>query len=154
MTPRPSPRESASAAAMSAGTGILHSEKNDAGRLQDGDEHRGPAHFVPMWVVPDEDGSTPGHEQFEIDDALLTGGLIPVPSGMGRHRGAARAPSQHLFVPRNTVPLEGTGDAVHRHRHRRSAVHRHRGRGGPRVGDARDRRHLSHSPVHTRKERP
>ena len=74
---------------MSAGTGILHSEKNDSWRLQGGDAHRDPVHFVQMWVMPDESGIIPGYEQLEVDDALLTGGLIPVASGMAKHRGAA-----------------------------------------------------------------
>ena len=65
---------------MSAGTGILHSEKNDSWRLS-GEEHRDPVHFVQMWVLPDENGITPGYEQLEIDDALLSGSLVPVASG-------------------------------------------------------------------------
>ena len=40
---------------MSAGTGILHSEKNDSWRLAgEHAEHQDPVHFVQMWVVPDE----------------------------------------------------------------------------------------------------
>jgi redox-sensitive bicupin YhaK (pirin superfamily) len=126
---------------MSAGTGILHSEKNDSWRLA-GEQHRDPVHFVQMWVLPDESGITPGYEQLEIDDALLSGGLVPVASGMDRHDGEAairirnryaalyaarlqpgqsvelpEAPFLHLFVPRGAVTLEGagalaTGDAV------------------------------------------
>jgi len=119
---------------MSAGTGIMHSEKNDSWRLQ-GAEHRDPVHFVQMWVVPDEGGITPGYEQLEIDDALLAGGLVPVASGMAKHDGAAaigirnryaalyaarlqpgrsvelpEAPFLHLFVPRGAVTLEGAGE--------------------------------------------
>jgi redox-sensitive bicupin YhaK (pirin superfamily) len=56
---------------MSAGTGILHSEKNDAWRLTGSESHSAigssperliaePVHFVQMWVVPDEAGITPG----------------------------------------------------------------------------------------------
>ncbi|HET6875625.1 MAG TPA: pirin family protein [Acidimicrobiales bacterium] len=127
---------------MSAGTGILHSEKNDAWRLQGGDTHTDPVHFVQMWVVPDEGGIAPGYEQLEIDHELLSGGLVPVASGMAQHEGAAairiknrfaalyaarleagasvelpEAPFLHLFVPRGAVELEGagrlaTGDAV------------------------------------------
>ncbi|MFF3855139.1 pirin family protein [Micromonospora sp. NPDC002575] len=118
---------------MSAGTGILHSEKNDSWRLG-GERHTEPVHFVQMWVVPDEPGVTPGYEQLEIDDALLTGGLVPVASGMDRHADAAairirnryaalyaarlqpgqsvrlpEAPYLHLFVPRGAVTLEGSG---------------------------------------------
>ena len=39
---------------MSAGRGILHSEKNDAWRLTGGPEHDEPVRFVQMWVTPDE----------------------------------------------------------------------------------------------------
>ncbi len=118
---------------MSAGRGILHSEKNDAYRLDDA-RAREDVHFVQMWVVPDESGITPGYEQLEIDGALLAGGLVPVASGMARHDGAAairianrhaalhaarlqpgqsvtlpEAPYLHLFVPRGEVELEGAG---------------------------------------------
>jgi len=126
---------------MSAGRGIMHSEKNDSWRLG-GDVHRDPVHFVQMWVVPDERNLTPGYEQLEIDHELLAGGLVPVASGMDKHDGAAairiknrhaalyaarlqpgqsvqlpQAPYLHLFVPRGAVSLEGagslaTGDAV------------------------------------------
>ncbi|SEG53369.1 hypothetical protein SAMN04489712_10689 [Thermomonospora echinospora] len=127
---------------MSAGRGILHSEKNDSWRLQ-GERHDEPVHFVQMWVVPDEEGITPGYEQLEIDEKLLSSGaLVPVASGMERHDGEAairiknryaalyaarlapgqsvhlpEAPYLHLFVPRGAVDLEGagalgTGDAV------------------------------------------
>jgi redox-sensitive bicupin YhaK (pirin superfamily) len=127
---------------MSAGTGILHSEKNDSWRLAGGDRHDEPVHFVQMWVVPDDGGIAPGYEQLEVEDELLRGGLVPVASGMDKHDGqsairiknryaalyAARlgvdqsvelpeAPYLHLFVPRGMVDLEGagvlnTGDAV------------------------------------------
>jgi quercetin 2,3-dioxygenase len=126
---------------MSAGKGILHSEKNDSWRLQ-GDQHTDPVHFVQMWVVPDEGGRTPGYEQLEIGDELLRGSLVPVASGMAKHDGAAairignrdaalhaarldpgesvtlpEAPYLHLFVAAGKVDLEGagglnTGDAV------------------------------------------
>jgi redox-sensitive bicupin YhaK (pirin superfamily) len=126
---------------MSAGRGILHSEKNDSWRLG-GETHRDPVHFVQMWVVPDEANITPGYEQLEIGNELLSGGLVPVASGMDKHDGASairirnryaalhaarlqpgqsvelpEAPYLHLFVPRGAVTLEGagglaTGDAV------------------------------------------
>lgn len=126
---------------MSAGRGIRHSEKNDSWRLG-GERHDQPVHFVQMWVVPDEGGIDPGYEQLEIDGDLLSGGLVPVASGMAGHAGAAAirirnryaalhaarlpaggsvelpdAPFLHLFVPRGSVTLEGagplgTGDAV------------------------------------------
>src|SRR3954453_1358865 len=73
---------------MSAGRGILHSEKNDSWRLG-GQTHREPVHFVQMWVVPDERNLSPGYEQLEIAPELLAGGLVPVASGMGKHDGEA-----------------------------------------------------------------
>jgi redox-sensitive bicupin YhaK (pirin superfamily) len=119
---------------MSAGTGILHSEKNDSWRLSGGPSHHDPVHFVQMWVVPDEGGLTPGYQQLEIEGELLAGGLVPVASGMDKHDGASairinnryaalyaarlqpgqsvqlpEAPYLHLFVPRGTVTLEGAG---------------------------------------------
>jgi len=119
---------------MSAGRGILHSEKNDAWRLTGADAGDEPVHFVQMWVVPDEQSIDPGYEQLEIGDELLRGGLVPVASGMAKHDGAAAiriknayaalhaarldaassvtlpdAPYLHLFVPRGTVELESAG---------------------------------------------
>src|SRR4051812_27926965 len=83
---------------MSAGTGILHSEKNDVAsflraehdaKLSDAAPDADPVHFVQMWVVPDENGIDPGYEQLEIDADLLGGGLVPVASGMAKHDSAA-----------------------------------------------------------------
>jgi quercetin 2,3-dioxygenase len=64
---------------MSAGTGILHSEKNDSWRMQGGSEHNESVHFVQMWVVPDEGGIPPGYEQLVqclIIDFTLAGGRL------------------------------------------------------------------------------
>ncbi|PWU50950.1 quercetin 2,3-dioxygenase [Micromonospora globispora] len=119
---------------MSAGTGILHSEKNDSWRLNDTAPHHDPVHFVQMWVVPDTEGVDPGYEQLEIGDELLRGGLVPVASGMERYDGASAirirnryatlhaarldrgdevnlpdAPFLHLYVPSGAVTLEGAG---------------------------------------------
>jgi len=120
---------------MSAGTGILHSEKNDAWRL-DGTRprHDEDVHFVQMWVVPDTEKITPGYEQLDISSSLDGGELVVVASGMPKHADeraisirqehaalyAARlrpgastaspvAPLAHLFVARGSVELEGTG---------------------------------------------
>jgi redox-sensitive bicupin YhaK (pirin superfamily) len=119
---------------MSAGTGILHSEKNDSWRLENTAPHHDPVHFVQMWVLPDEEGVDPGYEQLEIGDELLRGGLVPVASGMDRYDGASAirirnryatlhaarlgpgdtvnlpdAPFLHLYVPAGAVTLEGAG---------------------------------------------
>ncbi|MFC5288202.1 pirin family protein [Actinokineospora guangxiensis] len=125
---------------MSAGTGILHSEKNDSWRLTGEPTHDEPVHFVQMWVLPDEAGSRPGYEQREIDADLLGGGFVPVASGdpareaaisIGQRHAtllAARlapgetatlpdAPFVHVFVPVGSAALEhgdtlATGDAA------------------------------------------
>jgi quercetin 2,3-dioxygenase len=118
---------------MSAGTGILHSERNDSWNVA-GAVHETPVHFVQMWVLPDERGITPGYEQLEIAPERLAGGLVTVASGIPDHaadtairianRSAAlhaarlrpaqevalpEAPFLHLFVPRGSVELEGVG---------------------------------------------
>jgi redox-sensitive bicupin YhaK (pirin superfamily) len=119
---------------MSAGTGILHSEKNDSWRLAGGPQHTDPVHFVQMWVLPDEDGIDPGYQQLDIGAELRPGRLVTVASGMPEHAGetairirqrdaalfAARlgpgdevplptAPYVHLYVARGAVDLEGAG---------------------------------------------
>ncbi len=119
---------------MSAGRGILHSEKNDSWRLTGAESHSEPVHFVQMWVVPDESGKTPGYQQLEIDDELLRGKLVTIASGMPGHandtaitigqrnaalHGARLEPGDsvelpsaqylHLFVARGEVALEGAG---------------------------------------------
>ena len=91
---------------MSAGRGILHSEKNDSPTLTGERFHpeRGPrdtqgrnlrdahgevpVHFVQMWVVPDESGITPGYQQVEVEDELLIGNLLTIASGMPKHSDA------------------------------------------------------------------
>ena len=117
---------------MSAGRGIMHSEKNDSWRLTGGPEHEEPVRFVQMWVAPDEARIDPGYEQTEIAAELLGGGLVPVASGRAGQRDeaairikqkdatlhAARlapgasvalptAPFAHLYVPIGSVVLEG-----------------------------------------------
>jgi redox-sensitive bicupin YhaK (pirin superfamily) len=119
---------------MSAGTGILHSEKNDSWTLTGDPEHADPVHFVQMWVLPDARNFTPGYEQLDIGDELARGGLVTVASGMPKHAderaisirqqdaalNAARmdagsslalpdAPFVHLYVARGEVDLEGAG---------------------------------------------
>ncbi|MFE0626617.1 pirin family protein [Streptomyces sp. NPDC058864] len=119
---------------MSAGTGILHSEKNDSWKLTGAPEHKEPVHFVQMWVFPDEQGIKPGYEQLDINDELARGGWVTVASGMDRDRDeraisiaqkhaalqAARmtpqatlalptAPFVHLYVAKGEVALEGAG---------------------------------------------
>jgi quercetin 2,3-dioxygenase len=123
---------------MSAGTGILHSEKNDSWSLG-GERHDRDVHFVQMWVYPDTRAIEPGYQQMDIGAELGpveagSGELVVVASGMDAHRDrraisiqqrhaalyAARlrpgmaadlpaAPFVHLFVARGSVVLEDTG---------------------------------------------
>lgn len=118
---------------MSAGRGILHSEKNDSWTL-DGEKHAEPVHFIQMWVLPDEAGRVPGYQQLEIDDELLKGGLVTIASGMPAHRDGSAitignryaalhggrlrpgdsvtlpdAPYVHVFAARGEVDVEGGG---------------------------------------------
>jgi quercetin 2,3-dioxygenase len=120
---------------MSAGTGILHSEKNDS--------TTDPVRFIQMWVAPDVSGIAPGYQQSEVADELLDGRLATIASGMPGHdaaitihnrsaalRGARldsgeslelpAAPYLHLFVARGALTMQGAdngaelaeGDAV------------------------------------------
>lgn len=127
---------------MSAGRGILHSEKNDAWRVDQRRVHDEPVHFIQMWVLPDESGVDPGYEQLDINPQLATGDLILVASGMAKHQNdtairirqagaalfAARVspaatvsipagPKVHVFVARGAGLLEpgvplGVGDSA------------------------------------------
>ena len=119
---------------MSAGTGILHSEKNDAWRLTGEAASDQPVHFVQMWVLPDEDRLEPGYEQLDIGAELARGGLTVVASGRPEHRDASAiriqqrdaalyaarlsagdnvalptAPYAHLYVAKAPIDLEGAG---------------------------------------------
>ncbi|MGV0625696.1 pirin family protein [Mycolicibacter minnesotensis] len=108
---------------MSAGSGILHSERNESA-----DE---PVHFVQMWIMPDTPGSAPSYQQHDIEGALAGGELVTVASGsdpdaaisIGNANAtlhAARlrpgdslevpdAPYLHLFVALGGIDLEGAG---------------------------------------------
>jgi redox-sensitive bicupin YhaK (pirin superfamily) len=60
---------------MSAGTGVMHSEKN-AGP--------GRVHFLQIWILPDRRGLAPGYEQKHFDDGERRGHLRLVASRDGR----------------------------------------------------------------------
>jgi len=106
---------------MSAGSGILHSERNDSSTE--------PVHFVQMWVLPDKAGVPPAYQQHEV---ALRDGLVPIASGMPGHDAAVTlhnrdaalhgarlggdsqiqvpdAPYLHVFVARGAVTVEGVG---------------------------------------------
>ncbi len=108
---------------MSAGAGILHSEKHDGQSAQ-------PVEFVQMWVLPDEAGITPGYEQLDVSTDLASAGWVAVASGREEaairiHQRdatlwAARLPAGeslqlpesaylHLYVARGGLDLDGAG---------------------------------------------
>lgn len=122
---------------MTAGTGIRHGERNGAGR-----QERQPLRVVQMWIPPDELGLTPGYQERDITAELAGNTLIPMASGMRKHRDDAaitfansyatlhvarldagtsvevpEAPYGHVFLTRGHAEFEGrgelgTGDAV------------------------------------------
>lgn len=110
---------------MSAGRGILHSEKNESST--------DPVHFVQMWVIPDETGISPSYQQHEVGPDLMDGGLVTIASGIPGHEAAItlhnrnaalhcarlrpgdsvnlpRAPYLHLFLPRGRASVEEIGE--------------------------------------------
>lgn len=118
---------------LTAGSGVVHSERNDAD---------GPTRFVQAWVVPDERGLEPSCAQQDVASLLADGALVPVVSGLPEHRDVApvrlaqrdaalhvarlqpgravrlpRAAYVHVFVARGAVTLDevgvlGEGDSV------------------------------------------
>lgn len=65
---------------MSAGSGVEHSERNDAWSGLDGSGTQ-PAHYIQMWLAPDDHGIEPSYEQRDITADLAGGGLVAVASG-------------------------------------------------------------------------
>jgi redox-sensitive bicupin YhaK (pirin superfamily) len=126
---------------LSAGTGVVHSERNDAWRLSPDLPPDVPTHLVQMWLAGDAE-APPQYEQRRLDERLIDGALTPVASGLPAHEGTGalslrharaalhvarlgpdqavalpRAPYVHLFVTRGSVRLLGAetldaGDAA------------------------------------------
>jgi redox-sensitive bicupin YhaK (pirin superfamily) len=109
---------------MSAGKGILHSEKNDSAK---------PVHLLQLWLMPRHQGSAPRWEQKQFTPADRSGKLLPVVSsidgkadgtlkidqdatiyvsslGAGQNVSHSSAPNRHayLFVISGDVTLNGT----------------------------------------------
>lgn len=118
------------ASRMSAGSGIVHAERNDAYRT-DPARPPEPVHFVQMWLRPDEPGVPPAYGQGEVDRKELARSWVPIASGS--HPDAAvtlgsagstlwvtvlgpditrelpTGPRAHLYVARGAVELAGAG---------------------------------------------
>ncbi|HEY5787805.1 MAG TPA: pirin family protein [Microlunatus sp.] len=115
---------------LSAGSGVVHAERNDAYRI-DPDRPRLPVRFVQSWVRPDVAGTAPAYAQREVERNALAGDWVPVASGSaaeaaitlgsaastlwvttvvaGDTRRLPEAPYAHLFVAVGEVDVEGVG---------------------------------------------
>ena len=118
---------------VSAGSGIEHAERNDS-RRSAGENRDVPVHFIQMWVMPDEPGRPPDYRQHDVTADLAGGALVPIASGLPRHRDTAAitinsrysalhvarlrpgvpvllpaAPYVHVFVARGDVTVEEIG---------------------------------------------
>jgi redox-sensitive bicupin YhaK (pirin superfamily) len=108
---------------LSAGSGVVHSERNDASGASV------PTRFVQMWLLPDEPGLPPSYARSAVD---VRPGLTALASGISGLDAAVRvhasgaalhvarlgpgetvelpdAPRLHVFVARGSVDLEGAG---------------------------------------------
>jgi quercetin 2,3-dioxygenase len=65
---------------MSAGSGIVHAERNDAYRL-DPTQPAEPVRFIQMWIRPDEPGTPPSYQQRQLVLGDLAGHWVPIASG-------------------------------------------------------------------------
>jgi redox-sensitive bicupin YhaK (pirin superfamily) len=65
---------------MSAGSGIVHAERNDLFRL-DPSRMAAPVRFVQTWLRPDTPGEPPFYESGAVELADLHGSWLPIASG-------------------------------------------------------------------------
>ncbi|HET9779463.1 MAG TPA: pirin family protein [Propionibacteriaceae bacterium] len=65
---------------MSAGSGIVHAERNDAYRI-DPTRPAEPVHFIQMWVRPDKPGGPSSYQQGELALDDLASDWVPIASG-------------------------------------------------------------------------
>ena len=115
---------------LSAGSGVVHAERNDAYRV-DPDRPRLPVRFVQSWVRPDVAGVVPAYAQREVAPHALAADWVPVASGStveaaislgsaastlwvttlrpGEWRELPEAAYAHLFVAVGEIEVEGVG---------------------------------------------
>lgn len=123
---------------LSAGSGVVHAERNDAYRV-DQASPRAPVRFVQSWIRPDVPGVAPSYAQRDIEPAALAADWVPVASGSehdaavsigaaastlwisrlaaGATRMLPEAAYGHLFVASGEISVEsvgvlGEGDAL------------------------------------------
>jgi redox-sensitive bicupin YhaK (pirin superfamily) len=115
---------------MSAGSGIVHAERNDAYRI-DPTRAAEPVHFVQMWIRPDEPGASPSYQQQEFALADLAQDWVPIAAGRhpdavvslgsagstlwasvlttGTSRNVPDGDLLHLYLTRGVVDVETIG---------------------------------------------
>jgi quercetin 2,3-dioxygenase len=101
---------------MSAGSGIVHAERNDAYRI-DPTHPAEPVHFIQMWIRPDEPGGPPSYQQRELSRADLGGGWVPVASARQPDAvlslGSAGSTLWVSVLPAGVTRVLPTGDLLH-----------------------------------------
>ena len=101
---------------MSAGSGIVHAERNDAYRI-DPTRPVEPVHFIQMWIRPDEADAPPSYQQRELALGDLADGWVPIASG--RHPdavvslGSAGSTLWVSVLPAGTSRMLPEGDLLH-----------------------------------------
>jgi quercetin 2,3-dioxygenase len=101
---------------MSAGSGIVHAERNDGYRI-DPTRPAEPVHFIQMWIRPDEHSAPPSYQQRELALGDLAGDWVPVASG--RHPdavvslGSAGSTLWVSVLPAGTSRRLSQGDLLH-----------------------------------------
>jgi len=101
---------------MSAGSGIVHAERNDAYRI-DPTRPVEPVHFIQMWIRPDESDVPPSYQQRELALSDLAGGWVPIASG--RHPdavvslGSAGSTLWVSVLPAGSARTLPEGDLLH-----------------------------------------
>jgi redox-sensitive bicupin YhaK (pirin superfamily) len=101
---------------MSAGSGVVHAERNDAYRI-DPTLPAQPVHFIQMWIRPDEAGVPPSYQQGELALGDLAVDWVPIASGRHPHAvvslGSASSTLWISTLPTGISRMLPDGDLLH-----------------------------------------
>ncbi|HEX9174170.1 MAG TPA: pirin family protein, partial [Telluria sp.] len=75
---------------MSAGSGVVHSEKNHSGTE--------PVHFLQIWIQPSTENDAPGYEEKHFDRASKQGRLRLIASADGRDGSVSLRQDASIFA--------------------------------------------------------